>query len=120
VILFREENVEPIIDGRKTQTRRFWSRWRVKVGGEYLIYTRPPWGKEPGRPVARIRVTKRWKEKLGDITHPNARAEGFLNVAEFLAAFVRINHLNDTAGLFLNEEVHAVEFRCLEDLRRAA
>ncbi len=120
MILFQEENVDRIVDGRKTQTRRFWNRWRVKVGGEYLVFTRPPWGKNPGKPVARIRVTGRWTEKLRDISHANARAEGFLNRAEFLGAFVRINRLDDVAGLFLNELVHVVEFVCVEDLRRAA
>ena len=117
MILFKPEHVEPIIDGTKTETRRIWKRCRVRVGSEHLACTRPMWCKPPGKPFARLLILAHREELLGAIDEAGAIAEAYPDVATYLSAFLRINRINDTAGLFLNENVHVVKFRCLEDLR---
>lgn len=117
MLLFKPEHVEPIIDGSKTETRRIWKRKRVNVGAEHLACTRPMWCNPPGKPFARLLILAHREERLGVITDVGARAEGYQDVEHYLEAFLRINKLDDTAGLFLNENVHVVGIRCLEDLR---
>ena len=71
-----------ILEGRKTQTRRIATgdppRWAI--ARTYAV--------QPGRgkkSVARIRVVEISKERLGDISEADVRAEGFRNKAEFIA-----------------------------------
>lgn len=85
-ILFKPFHVEPILAAEKTETRRSWARWRVKVGGIYWAAT-AMFGK--GR-FARIRVVKAWCEHLGDITPEGAKREGGYTVDEFLHRFMEI------------------------------
>jgi len=86
-LLFKPEFVEPILRGSKTQTRRIWRRGpRVKPGGIYQART-----KLFGKPFALLKVTRIWKERLGDISDEDARAEGFTDRESFLAAFATIN-----------------------------
>jgi len=91
-MLFKPEHVAPILEGRKTQTRRVWSRCRVKVGAVHKCYTRPAWVSPPGESFASVKVLEVRQEALGSISEADAHAEGYENVAAYLAAFARINN----------------------------
>ena len=101
MILFKQQHVEPILSGKKTQTRRLWKRPRVKVGAIHRCYTKPPWGRGGAEPFAQIRVLALRQEKLGDITDDAAQAEGYPNMEEFVMAFLRINEIEDPNHLEL-------------------
>jgi hypothetical protein len=78
-----------IRNGTKTQTRRVWKRWHVRVGGVYAMRTRLfGHGSEPR---GWIRVTERREEPLGQISAADARAEGRYTVDEFARVWERIN-----------------------------
>ena len=62
-MLFKPEHVQPILEGEKTQTRRAWKRWPVKVGGVYQCQTKLY---DNSSVFARIRVLRRWEEHLGN------------------------------------------------------
>jgi len=120
MLLWQVEHVEPILDGSKTQTRRLWSRWRVKEGSLHLCYTRPAWCNPPGEPFGQIAILRRWREPLGEISPADALAEGYPSPEAYLEAFRRINRLDNGPVQYLHVRVHCVEFECVADLRRAA
>lgn len=60
-----------ILDGRKTQTRRPWRR-APKVGS---VHDCRPKRNVPG--FAWVKITRVWKQRLGDVSEAEARAEGF-------------------------------------------
>ena len=89
MILFKVEHIEPILRGRKTQTRRMWDdeKPRVKVGNVYQARTRML---DKNSTFAYLRVTGlRWGP-LDDITENDAHKEGYESVEEYKKAFVRI------------------------------
>ena len=96
MILFRPDMAQAILEGRKTVTRRRGKcRWRV--GAIHLIYTRPPFSRNPGKPVARVRivsVTCEWGV-MGGLTREQqeveARLEGFATRLEFYDTWYAIN-----------------------------
>lgn len=85
MILFKPEHVQPILDGRKTQTRRLGNR-RWREGAVHQART-----KMFGDPFAYLRILDVRREVLGAITTADARAEGYTMTADYLAAFERIN-----------------------------
>lgn len=90
MILFRPEHVEPILSGRKTQTRRLGKR-RWKVGGIHGCYTRPPFAKGGAKPFCRVRVTGVRRERMLNISPSDVVAEGYDDIQTFVHAFWRIN-----------------------------
>lgn len=110
-MMFREPLAAAIVTGRKTATRRQpsdnpRSPWAMPirsypVGKRFTI--------NPGRGVSRVaeaEVTGRYTEWLGMTTLPDAQREGFASIADFVAAWTRIN------GTFNAEErVHVIEFK---------
>jgi len=94
-------------DGRrvfKHVTRRRWKRPHVKVGGWYGLYTRMPWGNNPGKPFARVQVVKLDVERLvgecflnSPLAYPvrladmEAQREGFPDWATFCRRYEEIN-----------------------------
>src|SRR5690606_38575844 len=72
VILFKPEQVEPILVGRKTQTRRTWKRPRVKVGSVHQAKTT-----YHDKPFARIKITGLRRQRLGDISTEDVHREGY-------------------------------------------
>lgn len=87
MILFKTEHVAPILEGRKTQTRRLGNR-RWKVGAIRQCRTRML---DSSSTFARVRILDVRRELLGAITLQDAQAEGYTMVAEYLTAFERIN-----------------------------
>lgn len=109
MLLFRPEHVHPIVDGKKTQTRRVWKRARVRVDAIHACYTRPPFARiDPGQAFARVRITGVRTERCGDISLRDARREGYRNREAYLNAFADIHGISDRAARRL--EVFVVDF----------
>ncbi len=114
-MLFKPQHVEPILNGTKTQTRRLWKKPMVKVGGLYWAQTQLF---KPESRFARLRVTRLWQERLGDISEADARAEGYENSLKYFIAFREINHVKSVVE-WVNMRlslVYCVEFELLETL----
>jgi hypothetical protein len=82
-LIFTLDNVDKILTGEKTQTRRLArGPCKYRVGQDYSV--------QPGRTkreVARIAVTGIRREALGEIGHRDARAEGYPSTTEFWDAW---------------------------------
>jgi hypothetical protein len=100
VILFKPEHVEPVLTGRKTQTRRRWKRRRMIPGSSHQARTRLF-----GEPFAILEVIRVWQEAIGEVSDEDAGAEGYSGRDDFLAAFTRIN-----GDVSPDEVVWCVEF----------
>lgn len=87
MLLFKHEYVAPILEGRKTQTRRLWIR-RMAVPGAFH-WAQTGYGKPETR-FARLEILRVWQEPLGDISEADSRAEGYDSRADYLNAFHRI------------------------------
>lgn len=102
-MIFAEPMLQAILDGRKTQTRRRSSRYRV--GKDYALQA----GRgRPGVPGARIRITEKRRQRLGEITTTDAIAEGFEGRARFLDYWAALHGRVDPALW-----VYAYEFELL-------
>lgn len=114
MILFKHEHIQPILDRRKTQTRRFWQdeKPRVKVGNIYQARTRML---DKASTFAYLRVVGlRW-EPLDSITEEDAHREGYESIDKFKSAFVRINSRSLPGGHWpKNEMVWVVDFEVVK------
>ena len=100
--LFKKRFINLILEGRKTQTRRT-HRYTWKPGRVYHIKT--SWFNTTPR---RIKIIRKWRQRLGDMTEEDAKAEGFKNLEEFRRAWEEIHgHWNP------DEEVWVYEFKLL-------
>lgn len=75
-MFFSRSNLEAVLRGKKVQTRRLSGRY--KVGHTYGIRT---WIYE--KSLAKIRITGKRQERLGDISEADARRESYKDVEEF-------------------------------------
>jgi len=122
VILFKESMVPLILNGTKTVTRRRGKcRWRV--GAIHLIYTRPPFSRNPGKPVARVRIVSvtfetspgssiaplKGRDGLVRAKDIEAGREGFHSWGMFLGTYALIN-----GGSALREDSYRVEFELVD------
>jgi hypothetical protein len=106
MIIFRARFVAPILDGRKTQTRRLWSKARVRAGGIYEGRTY-----RAGKPFARLHMLEIWKERLGDIREEDSVKEGYPTSAEFLKDFFAIHNGKFSPRVdWLDHQVWALSF----------
>lgn len=83
--LFKRKLIPLIISGQKTQTRRLHKHgWKVgctyKIKDQYYC-----------KGLGTIKITRRFKQRLGDISEQDARKEGFKDRAEFMSAWIQIN-----------------------------
>lgn len=78
MLLFKPELVELIQSGKKTQTRRTWSRPRVRVGSVHQVKS-----SLFGEAHCQVRISDLRRERLGDISEEDARAEGCNSREEF-------------------------------------
>lgn len=84
-MLFKQEHIPMILNGRKTQTRRNWKRQMVKVDGIYKVKTQML-SKEY---YCKIKVTKVWKQKLGKMRA--SIYEGYDTLQEYIDIWTKIN-----------------------------
>jgi len=90
VITFDKRFVPLILSGIKTQTRRIWRHGpKVKEGRIYQARVR-----RFDPPFAMLKVKRVWRQKLGEMTNEEARAEGFVSRLDFVRAFIEINRLS--------------------------
>ena len=82
--IFRREDIEKIRTGRKTMTRRIHKReWRV--GRTYMVRDSPY-----SRSRLRIRILRKFRQKLGEISEEDIRKEGYSSLEEFKEVWTRI------------------------------
>lgn len=105
-MIFRPELARAILRGVKSQTRRpvkpGEDRCRYRPGGSYAV--------QPGRTrpaIGRMIVTRVERERLVEITHDDARAEGFRGVPEFARYWLHLYDApyRDALDLATDEEV---------------
>jgi len=77
-ILFKRPFIFKILSGEKTQTRRLSGRFRV--GEIYRVNRTEIW----------ILITRRYKQRLGEISPEEIRREGFSSPEEFKQAWKKI------------------------------
>ena len=82
--IFKQKHLDAILQGRKTQTRRT-HKFEWKVGKTYGIRAR--WF---AKSVGRILITRKFKQKLGDISLADIRKEGYSDIGEFKVAWEEI------------------------------
>ena len=87
MLLFKEEHVEPILSGRKIETRRMWGSWRANVRSVHLAKTKMLSREH----FAKLYIFDRWEERLGDISEESVRNEGYNSKEEYLKKFAEIN-----------------------------
>jgi len=85
MVLFKRSHIRLIKEGRKTQTRRN-HRHEWKVGRIYLV--KASWY---GPIEGYIRITRKFRQKLGDISPEEIRKEGFQSLEEFRQVWEEIN-----------------------------
>ena len=84
-MLFKRHHIKKILQGRKTQTRRTSQR-KYKVGRYYAIRDRLF-----GKPQGHIIITRRFQQKLGEISPEDLKKEGFNSLEDFRKAWIEIN-----------------------------
>ena len=92
-----------ILQGTKTATRRIWKKPMVKVDGIYKAKLKML-SKDF---FTKIKVTKFFKQRLGDMTDEDARKEGYLNKMDFMDVWEQINNCKWDA----RQEVDVIEFK---------
>ena len=95
MLLFKPEHIAPILDGRKTQTRRLWPHGkRVNISSEQQARTKML---DAASCFAILGIDRVWQEQLVKISEDDAQAEGYPGAIEYLHAFAKINHIKDFA-----------------------
>ena len=89
MILFQDEHVQPILRGRKTQTRRMGKK-RWNIGAVHLAKTQML----STFYFAKIKIRNVRKERLGDMSELDALKEGGYTIEEYKRVFDRINKKN--------------------------
>jgi hypothetical protein len=87
MILFKPEHVEPILSGRKTQTRRLGKK-RWNVGAIHQARTRML---DASSCFASLKILAVEQEPLGWIDDYGAKLEGYESRGHYLQAWDRIN-----------------------------
>lgn len=82
--IFKRKHLDLVLEGKKTQTRRVHKQlWTV--GRTYGIRDR--WF---SKPVGRILILRRFRQRLGDISLEDVRKEGYPTPEEFKKAWIEI------------------------------
>jgi len=82
--IFKRRNLKKVLTGSKVQTRRTHRRtW--KIGRTYSIRDR--WF---SKPQGHIIITRKFKQRLGDISLVDIKKEGFSSLEEFKQAWIEI------------------------------
>jgi hypothetical protein len=83
--LFKRRLIPMVLSGVKTQTRRIHKR-RWIIGHTYKIKDQ-----YCSKGLGTIKITRAFKQRLGDISEQDAQKEGFKNRTEFIDAWNTIN-----------------------------
>jgi hypothetical protein len=101
--IFKRKHVTKILEGEKTQTRRTHKRgWTV--GRVYGV--RDNWY---AKPTAHIRITRKFRQRLSDISPEDVRKEGYSSLEEFKRVWEEIN--GGPGSWDPNKVVTAYEFK---------
>lgn len=106
-MLFKNEHIQMILDGKKTQTRRTWKVCKVKVGGLYKC-KKELLSKDC---FAKIKVNKLFKQKLCDMSEEDAIKEGYSSKKDYFDVFQKIYKIDP---LTYDNEVYVVEFELVK------
>jgi len=83
--LFKRKHIKKIFEGEKTQTRRI-HRHTWKLGKTYAIRT--SWF---GKPEGYIKIIRKFRQKLGEISPEDVKKEGYNSLKEFRNAWEEIH-----------------------------
>jgi len=84
-LTFKSDNIKKILNGTKTQTRRR-GKHQLKLGHVYGI--KANWFKKA---AAYVRITRKFKERLGDISGEDIQKEGYRNIWEYKAEWIKLH-----------------------------
>ena len=103
-MIFQPEHIEKNKTGIKTETRRRWDKGMAYVGRYYPCMRdyRHKHDPEDGW----ILVNKVFRQRLGDMSQEDAKAEGGYTLAEYIKVWIRIN-----GGWNANEIVTVVKYK---------
>ncbi len=106
MLLFKPEHIYPILEGRKTETRRQWDRWRVNLGSTQQAKT----VMISREFFALLEIMDRYEQTLGEISPGSIHAEGYNSLDQYRQVWEKINKRpwDDS------EEVKVVEFRVVD------
>ena len=100
--IFKRKYIAKILQGTKTQTRRTHKHtWQI--GKVYDI--RDTWY---SKPQAHIKIIRKFKQKLGDISLEDVKKEGYNSLEEFRRAWKEVN---GEGSWDANQTVIAYEFK---------
>ena len=85
MVLFKSHHLFLVLEGRKTQTRRIHKQ-ELAVGRTYGI--RSMWFEKS---KGYIRITRKFHQRLGDISQEGVRKEGFQSLEDFKRAWESIH-----------------------------
>lgn len=83
--LFKRGHLAAIREGRKTQTRRV-HRHTWRLGKTYPVRT-----SYFGMPEGYIRIVRKFKQRLGDISLEDVHKEGYCSLEDFKQAWMEIH-----------------------------
>ena len=111
MILFTKENAQKVVDGTKTQTRRFWKNQRMSSGKHYYAQT----SLKPKDRFARLLCLDCWQWDGETISDQDAIAEGYSSGQEFLSVYNQLNknRLEDNL-VFQDRQHYAIKFQIIE------
>jgi len=100
--LFKRRHIHKIQQGQKTQTRRThkhtWKLGRIySVRDNYF-----------GKPLGHIKIIKKFKQPLGEISLEDMEKEGFKSMEDFRKAWIEINGSWDPEQIVIAYEFEAV------------
>lgn len=101
-ILFHQVYEPLILAGQKTQSRRAGERFYT-VGQELDAFVT-----ETGKPFAKLKVIKVFKQTYADMSDEEGRLDGFKDKADFWSSFVKIY-----PDITVEDAFTAIEFKII-------
>ena len=83
--IFKRHHLRKVLSGDKTQTRRC-HRHTWKIGKTYAIRDR--WF---SKPQGHITVTRKFRQRLGDVSLEDVQKEGFNSLEEFKQEWIKLH-----------------------------
>ena len=86
MFLFQKNHIDQIQKETKTQTRRNHKKFRALVGSVHQCRT-----ELFGPSHCKIKILRRWRERLGDINYADAHREGGYRPFEYIRGMVEMH-----------------------------